>query len=317
MDESLVRTGGRLNANKALHARTVIRNLSTRARVENGERIMIGGFTIGGSNPSAGTLKVAIRGLGPSLDPYLSVAVLPNPKLTLKKSDGTMITSNDDWVSMPSGQKTDFINAGLDKLNGTSISSVESGIVWTLAPGSYTVFVESNNGTSFGVGLFELYELEGGLDQQARLLNVSTRCLVRTGEEQAIAGVILGDSTQATNTTIPKRSLLMFGKGPSLPSTIAGRLANPFLVLKNSAGTQMSWNDSWQNAMASVVKAADSSWTNVAAPVDEIAELSNGFTPGSTLESALWPILKSGTYTTVLSGVSGGAGVGLIEMYEY
>ncbi|MBA3350962.1 MAG: S8 family serine peptidase, partial [Blastocatellia bacterium] len=189
--DGFTRTGGRLNAEKALHARTLIRNVSTRARVENGDKIMIGGFIIGGSG--TGTLKIAIRGLGPSLDPYINVAALPNPKLTLKNSSGTTITSNDNWVNMPSLQKTDFINADLDKYQGASINSVESGIVWTLTPGAYSVFVESNNGTSFGVGLFEIYELEDGADEQTRLLNVSTRCLVRTGQEKAIAGVILGD----------------------------------------------------------------------------------------------------------------------------
>ncbi len=34
-------------------------------------------------------------------------------------------------------------------------------------------------------------------------------------------------------------------------------------------------------------------------------------------ESALWPTLRSGSYTTILSGVGGTSGVGLIEFYEY
>jgi hypothetical protein len=144
-----VRTRGRLNADKALKPRTLLLNMSCRARVENGDKIMIGGFIIGGSG--TGTLKIALRGLGPSLGPYVNVTALPNPKLTLKNSAGTTITSNDDWVNMPSGQKTDFQNAGLNKLNGVTISSVEYGIVWTLAAGAYTVFLESNNGVSFGV----------------------------------------------------------------------------------------------------------------------------------------------------------------------
>ncbi|MBA2435112.1 MAG: S8 family serine peptidase [Chthoniobacterales bacterium] len=318
---TLVRTGGRLNANKALQARTLIRNVSTRARVESGDKIMIGGFIVGGSG--TGTLKVAIRGLGPSLT-GLSVAKLPNPKITLKNSSGGTIYSNNDWGTLPTSQKNDLAANGLTPTNSLEAAMVCAGSGGAtgcdaLAPGAYSVWLESSNGTSFGVGLFEIWELEGGLDEQTRLLNVSTRCLVRTGEEQAIAGLILGDSTQSTNTTIPKRSVLMFGKGPSLP--ITGKLANPFLVLKNSAGTQMSSNDSWSGATASVVKAADSSWTNKAAAVDEIIEA--GLNPSSALcgtspcESALWPILKSEIYTATLSGVSNGTGVGLIEIYEY
>ncbi len=90
----------------------------------------------------------------------------------------------------------------------------------------------------------------------------------------------------------------MFGKGPSLG--ITGYLANPFLTLKNLAGTTISTNDSW---------------ANMAAPTDELIEA--GWNPSSSVEGGLWPILASGTYTTTLNGVSGGTGIGLIEMYEY
>ncbi|MBA3353270.1 MAG: S8 family serine peptidase, partial [Blastocatellia bacterium] len=191
----LVRTGGRLNANKALHARTLIRNVSTRARVENGDKIMIGGFFIGGSG--TGTLKVAIRGLGPSLL-GLTVAKLSNPKITLKKSDGTLVYSNDNYTTLPTSQLNELEANLLTPQNPFEAAMVCSGSGGAtgcnaLAPGGYNVFLESSNGTSFGVGLFEIYELEDGADEQTRLLNVSTRCLVRTGQEKAIAGVILGD----------------------------------------------------------------------------------------------------------------------------
>ncbi|CAN5420024.1 hypothetical protein BH20VER3_BH20VER3_06570 [soil metagenome] len=77
-------------------------------------------------------------------------------------------------------------------------------------------------------------------------------------------------------------------------------LLEPVIVLiKDSLRTSTS-NDSWQSLVA---------------PIDELSEA--GFSPNSIAESALWPILKSGLYTTILSGVSGGTGVGLIEMYEY
>ncbi len=108
----------------------------------------------------------------------------------------------------------------------------------------------------------------------------------------------MGDPTQGGNTTIPKRSILTFGKGPSLG--ISGDLANPYLTLRNSAGATIGTNDSWGN---------------LAAPLDELTDAE--LAPTSAVESALWPILNSGTYTTTLSGVSGGTGIGLIEMYEY
>ena len=261
---------------------------------------MIGGFIIGGSG--TGALKVAIRGLGPSLQ-GISVAKLANPKITLKNSSGQTIYSNDNWGTLPTAQKNDLAASGLTPTNSLEAAMVCAGSGGAtgcdaLSPGAYSVFLESSNGASLGVGLFEIYELEGGLDEQTRLLNVSTRCLVRTGDEVAIAGSIVGDPTQGSNTTIPKRSILMFGKGPSLG--ISGSLANPYLTLKDSAGATIAANDSW---------------ANVAAPVDELVETQ--LDPNSSVESALWPILNSGTYTTTLTGVSGGTGIGLIEMYEY
>ncbi len=292
---TLVRTGGRLNVNKALHARTLIENVSTRARVEN-DKIMIGGFVIGGSG--TGTLKVAIRGLGPSI-PGLTVAKLADPKITLYNSAGIMIRQ-----VLGSTRITDIPAAEWDELNADGLippNTKEPAMIMTLAPGSYTVFVESQTGTTgWGVGLFDMYELEGGLDQQTRVLNISTRCLVRTGDEQAIAGVVAGDPAQNTDPTIPKRSILILGKGPSLPSTIVGRLANPTLSLYNSFGTLMSTNDNWGGLNA---------------PLDELTEA--GLSPTNSLESALWPIFKPSLHTAILSGVNGGTGVGLIELYEY
>jgi hypothetical protein len=202
---------------------------------------------------------------------------------------------------MAPSSKADFIAAGLDMHDGTSISSLESGIVATLSQGLYTVVLQSSTGSGFGVGLLELYELENGTKEKARLENVSTRCLVKTGDEQAISGIIVGDPTQGGNSAIPKRSILMLGLGPSLPSTISPKLANPFLQLYNSSGGLMSQDDSWGNLTSK--------------PLDELTQ--QGLSPTNSLESALWPILSSGTYTTILSGVGGGTGIGQITMYEY
>lgn len=86
----------------------------------------------------------------------------------------------------------------------------------------------------------------------------------------------------------------MFGKGPGLG--IGGYLANPYLTLKLSAGGTLATNDSR---------------ATLAAPVDELIDAQQS--PPSSVENALWPILLSGT-TSSLNDVSNGTGVGL-EMY--
>ncbi|MBA3544151.1 MAG: hypothetical protein H0T83_06905 [Chthoniobacterales bacterium] len=206
--------------------------------------------------------------------------------------------------TLPQLQKDDLTANGLtptSSLEGAMVCAGSGGATGcdALAPGSYTVLLESSTGSSFGVGLFELWELENSSDQQTRLVNVSTRCLVRTGDEVAIAGVILGNPNSGAATTLPRRTLLMFGKGPSLG--ISGFLTDPFVTLQNSAGTTISTNDNWKG---------------LAKPLDELVE--QNFDPTSDSESALWPFLSANTsYTAILSGVNNVTGIGLIEMYEY
>ena len=291
------RTAGRLNVYKALHKRTLIRNLSTRARVESGDRIVIGGFIIGGSG--SGTLKVAIRGLGPSLPP-LGVPRLPNPMITLNNSSGHAIYTNDDWGTLPQSQKNDLAANGL-----TPTNSLEAAMVQTLAPGNYTVFLQSHDG-QFGVGLFEIYELSGNINEQTRLKNISTRCKVGTGDEVAIAGTIMGDPAGNPNDpTVPKRRLLMRGIGPSLAQYgLPGVLANPYIELHNSTGALIATNDQWRDV--------DGTSTGLE---DKLTEA--GLAPANVNESVLWPTLtQSPGNTTILKGVNNGTGIGLIEFFE-
>jgi subtilisin family serine protease len=287
------RTGGRLNVATSLMKRNMMRNLSTRARVENGDRRMIGGFYIAGT----GTLKVAIRGLGPSLPP-LGVARLNNPMITLNNGAGQQVFFNDDWNNLPQDQKNDLANAGLTPTDGR-----EAAMVQTLSAGAYTVFVDSQDG-QFGVGSFEIYEMEGNTNEQTRLVNVSTRCIVGTGDEVAIAGTILGDPGQA-NSVVPKRRLLSFGKGPSLAlSGLSGTLPNPYLELHDGSGATVVSNDQWQDI--------DGSSTGLEDKLNE-----SGFAPANASESAVWPTLKPGFYTSILRDANGASGLGLVEFYEY
>lgn len=300
-----LRTGGRLNVNNALAKRTMIRNLSTRAKVGTGNNTVIGGFIIktDAANPDP-TLKVMIRGLGPSLSASGVPGVLTNPKIRLNNSNGTQIAANDDWGNSP--QSSEIANSGL-----APNDSREAAIIITLRAdkpvpgdstsrfGAYTVFLESQT-TQLGIGSFEIYELGGNLNERTRLVNVSTRCFVGTGNDVAIAGCQLGPST-------PKRSLLIFGKGPSLANQgVQGTLlANPYIELHDSntpSNPIISSNDNWGTG------------PNAAEPADELAAAR--IHPSSSAESELWPVLTSGKYTTILRGVNNATGIGLIEFYE-
>ena len=61
--------------------------------VETGDNVAIGGFIISGNSPK----KVAVRGLGPSLQSAGISHALVDPILELRSADQSMIASNDNW----------------------------------------------------------------------------------------------------------------------------------------------------------------------------------------------------------------------------
>lgn len=120
-------------------------NLSSRAFVQTGGDVMIGGFILGGnSNPT----RVVLHGIGPSLPPSIS-PLLDNPTLELF---GGVPIMNDDWLSN-STTAIELILRGLPLQN-----SSESGIFVSLAPGAYTAILAGQNNTT-GNALFEIYNV--------------------------------------------------------------------------------------------------------------------------------------------------------------
>ena len=126
-------------------AATVV-NLSTRGYVQTGANVLIGGFIIGGSDPS----NIVVRALGPSLVSAGVADALLDPTLDLHDANGTLLASNDNWADT---QQAEIQASGLAP-NDPRESAIES----SLAPGSYTATVLGKNGT-IGVGLVEIYKL--------------------------------------------------------------------------------------------------------------------------------------------------------------
>ena len=69
-------------------------NISTRAKVQTGDDVLIGGFIITG--PAGATKKVILRGIGPSLASSGIVGALSDPYLELH-SGASGIASDDNW----------------------------------------------------------------------------------------------------------------------------------------------------------------------------------------------------------------------------
>jgi hypothetical protein len=129
-------------------------NISTRAFSGLGSNIIIAGFILGGNG--SGDDNIIIRGLGPSLAPFLGAAnVMANPTLELRNSDGTLLVSDNDWQDNPA-QAAIISGAGLAPSN-----NLEAAVAAALPPGLYTALLAGlNNGT--GIALVEVYDRGDG-----------------------------------------------------------------------------------------------------------------------------------------------------------
>ena len=123
-----------------------LRNISTRAFVQTGDNVMIGGLIVSGPDSE----NVIVRAIGPSLVNFGITNALQNPFLELHDANGALIASNDNWRST---QEAEIMATGLAPSN-----DLESAIVRTLPPGNYTAIVRGVNDTT-GVALVEVFRL--------------------------------------------------------------------------------------------------------------------------------------------------------------
>jgi subtilisin-like proprotein convertase family protein len=205
-------------------------NLSTRAFVNTGEGVEIGGIVVEGSTSK----RVLIRALGPSLSPYLA-NFLKDPTIEVRNQQGTLIASNDDWKN---GDLSKISQSGLAPSN-----NLEPALLLDLNPGNYTVIVKGYL-DDVGVALVECYDLDGLA--ATRLANISTRASVGTGDNVTIAGFIIQGDTE--------RNVVIRGIGPSLTNYgIVQALLDPMIELHDTNGDLLMSNDNWADTQRSLI----------------------------------------------------------------
>jgi len=261
---------------------TQLLNIATRLNVLTGDNVLIGGLIVTGGTSK----KLMLRGVGPSLP--LSGA-LSDPTLELHFPNGSVVTNNNWKINDLTGQSQE---AELRATGLAPTNDLESAMVQTLAPGSYTAIVKgTNNGT--GIGLVEAYDLEQGT--ATKLGNISTRGFVNSGDNVMIGGLILGPGASGGS------RVLMRAIGPSLP--IPQVLPDPTLEVRDANGTQIGSNDNW--------KINDQTGQS-----QEIEIRGTGLAPSNDFESTLVIFLSPGNYTAIVAGKNGTTGVGLVEVYK-
>ena len=269
-------------------------NISTRAFVQTGNNVMIGGFIVQGTQSK----RVIIRAIGPELMPFGVSDPLADPTLALHDSTGALIASNDNWMTTIIGGIITSDQVAAIRASGYAPGNVmESAMIVSLLPGNYTAIVRGVNSTT-GIGLVDVYDLS--TSTTSTLDNISTRSFVQTGDNVMIGGFIVQG-------ILPKR-VIVRAIGPELSQYgVPDTLANPTLELHDSTGALIASNDNWVTTIIGGVITTD----QVAAIRD------SGHAPGDARESAMIVSLPPGNYTAIVRGVNSTTGVALVEVYNF
>jgi len=251
-------------------------NISTRLQVGLGEDVLIAGFITRGNSLK----RVMVRAIGPSLSGAGVPNPLMDPVLELYDQTGALIATNDNWDDNFNQQE--IIDTGIPP------ASLDESVILARLPSddngvAYTAILRGAGNTT-GVGVLEVYDLDGGLG--SKVLNISTRGRVDLGDNVMIGGVIIaGQGSQR---------VLVRAIGPSLP--ITGKLADTTLALHDGNGALLTSNDNWRS--------------------DQEAEIiATTIPPSNDLESAIIAQLPPSNYTAIVRGANNSTGVALVELY--
>jgi hypothetical protein len=266
-------------------------NLAIRTNDGTGAQTLIVGFAIGGAG-TIGSKPLLLRGVGPSLGQFGLSAFLVDPAVTVFRSDQSTMAVNDNW----SGDTT--VKARATAVGAFPLiadNSLDAALAIAPPSGSYTVQVTGNNNGT-GIALAEIYDASPAFTTATpRLINVSARTQVGTGNDVLIAGFVIGGSTAKT--------VLIRAIGPTLVNFgVDGALTDPQLTLFDGAQAVVATNDDW---------GGDPQLTATGNSVGAFA-----LADPASKDSMLLVTLAPGSYTAKISGAGSTTGVALVEVYE-
>ncbi|HVU33353.1 MAG TPA: hypothetical protein VHE61_07955, partial [Opitutaceae bacterium] len=269
-------------------------NLSARATAGVAGEPLIVGLVVSG-----GTRKVLVRAIGPSLRTLFGVdGVLADPRLEVHRSvDGQdqMLAANDNWAATPEERDslaTTFARVGAFAVPATSRDAA----VVADVDGARTFHACAVPASDRGVVLVEVYD--AGTGDSPRLINLSTRNQVGTGDDVLVAGFVV-------NGNMPKR-LLVRGIGPSLASGFGVTDALPDARLE--LHTTIDGRDT--------IVASNDDWTDEPGAAEAAASAGAFALPANSKDATLVVTVPAGAYTAIVSGAYGLTGNGLVEIYE-
>ncbi|MEY2504346.1 MAG: large repetitive protein [Verrucomicrobiota bacterium] len=213
------------------------------------------------------------------IDSTLDVLVIQNqPNAGILNTVGNLGVNTTDEVGFDISQGTGVAYASLTVGGSAGLYQI------SLANGAATLVGAIANAASLaGETVVDISVLTA-----TRLLNISTRGRVGTGDDVLIGGFINRGGGR----------LVLRAIGPSLGAFgVPSPLPDPVLTLKDANGNTLATNDDWQSNQAADITAT-------------------GLAPTNSLESAILTSLPAGNYSGIVSGKGSATGVALIEVYQ-
>ena len=273
-----------------------------RAAVGTGNNILIGGFGVQGT----GTKQLLVRGVGPALSHFFSTELV-TPQLVLLDNGGAVVATNMGWGNAPvagastaSESPATATTSLMNSLGAYTINpgSADTAMVLTMPAGNNTAQISGVGGTS-GIALCEIYDADTATPPSARLINISARADVLTGNSILIGGFVIGGSTAET--------VLIRAVGPGLNDELPGLfplsavLNQPVLTILDHTGAVIYSNTVWGgDATIAATFATTGAFPLVSGHADSVVLAS----------------LPPGGYTAQVSGLNSGTGIALCEIYE-
>jgi autotransporter-associated beta strand protein len=217
---------------------------------------------------AGGVLKIEVPGANPDAAGHLEIT--GNASL-----DGTLEFRFANGILPLSGQVFKPFHVG-GAVNGSFAQ-----IIFPDLRAGFQFQAEVINGT------YQVTALNDGVPATG-FLNISTRMQVGTGDNALIGGVIIAG-------TMPKKVIIR-ATGPSLTS-LPGRLGDPTLELRDSAGALLFANNNWRESQAQEI-------------------IDTGLAPSNDNESAIIATLAPGSYTAIMRGAGNTTGIGVVEVYD-
>ena len=212
------------------------------------------------------------------------IDALPNSLVVVNSVSGQLNTVGP--LGVDTGFRCGFDISGVTGIAYAALSSGEFAFLYTIDLGTGAATQLGQIGSGLQVtGLVDI-----AAPPPTRLLNISTRSRVGTGDDAMIGGFI----TQGGAST----RLIIRGIGPSLAALgVPSPLADPILTVFNSNGAEIASNDNWKSTQQAEITASQ-------------------LAPTNDLEAAYIGIFAPGAYTAQVRGVNDTTGIGLVEVFK-